>query len=289
VSGEPQPLSSQTRLRCRKIAALLLVLSLAGCSSVAAGHATSEPNTSVHPTTTVGSTGTSPPAPSTTFAPKVHTCPPAPYGAQRHAPSIKGGGKTVALTFDDGPGPSTGAILAILLHYKVRATFFDIGAHEARLPKLVTEESRDGFLVGSHTWSHPYLTKLSPASQAAQLDKTSKEQEELTDSSPCVFRPPFGRYNAATLVLARKRHMSVWLWSDDTQDWKADGSGSSYWVNRIIHRAESIGITQKHPVVIMHNEAIAVPALVSALPAIIHFFKAHGYAFVDLLGRSGPP
>jgi peptidoglycan/xylan/chitin deacetylase (PgdA/CDA1 family) len=202
---------------------------------------------------------------------------------------VKGGGKTVALTFDDGPGPSTAAILAILLHFKVRATFFDIGDHEAALPALVTEQSRDGFLIGSHTWSHPYLTKLKPGAQAAQLDKTSKEQEELTGTSPCVFRPPFGRYNGATLALARQQHMSVWLWSDDTQDWKADGSGSSYWVDRIIRLAESIGITQRHPVVIMHNEAIAVPALVAALPTIIRFFEAHGYTFVDLLGRSGPP
>ena len=44
-----------------------------------------------------------------------------------------------------------------------------------------------------------------------------------------------------------------------------------------------------HPVLLMHNQAIPMPATVGALPTIIEFFKSRGYTFVDLLGRSGPP
>src|SRR5271165_1324335 len=57
-------------------------------------------------------------------------CPAAAYGANFYAPSLPGGGKTVALTFDDGPGPSTASILSILETYGVRATFFNIGQQE---------------------------------------------------------------------------------------------------------------------------------------------------------------
>jgi len=60
-------------------------------------------------------------------------------------------------------------------------------------------------------------------------------------------------------------------------------------VNRIISLAESEGGALEHPVVLMHNQAIPMPATVAALPIIIQFFKSHGYTFVDLLGRTGPP
>ena len=73
-----------------------------------------------------------------------------------------------------------------------------------------------------------------------------------------------------------------WLWSVDTQDWMAEGSGSSFWVHRIIQLAEQQGGALRHPIVLMHNQPIGNPATVSALPAIIQFFRSHGYHFVAL-------
>ena len=61
-------------------------------------------------------------------------CPRASYGAHSYAP---GRGKTVALTFDDGPGRSTAAILKVLARYRVPATFFNIGVNVAVRPGLV--------------------------------------------------------------------------------------------------------------------------------------------------------
>lgn len=216
-------------------------------------------------------------------------CPAALPGVQFYAPATPGTDKTVALTFDDGPGPSTAAILAILNRFRVRATFFNIGEQEAEWPADVVAEEADGFLVGDHTWSHPSLPSLSPARQAAQIDEVISEQRSLVGTAPCVLRPPYGTYDQTTLALARQRHLSVWLWSVDTEDWEAEGSGASYWVDRIIDLAESEGGALHHPVVLMHNQAIAMPATVAALPTIIEYFESRGYRFVDLLGRSGPP
>src|SRR5260221_10439104 len=62
---------------------------------------------------------------------------------------------TVALTFDDGPDPAwTPKILAVLRRYRVRATFFVVGAHAAGYPALVREELAAGDEVGSHTYTH---------------------------------------------------------------------------------------------------------------------------------------
>jgi peptidoglycan/xylan/chitin deacetylase (PgdA/CDA1 family) len=206
-------------------------------------------------------------------------CPRPAAKANFYAP---GKGKTVALTFDDGPGASTGQILKILRQFKVPATFFNIGENEAARKPLVREEIKDGFVVGNHTWDHPDMDLLSPSAQAAELDKTSAEQHRITHTWPCVFRPPYGDYDTQLLRLARRHRLQVWLWSVDTQDWMADGSGAQYWVNRIISLAESEGGVQQHPVVLMHNQPAGNPATVSALPTIIRFFRSHHYRFVAL-------
>ena len=205
-------------------------------------------------------------------------CPAAPYGAHLYAP---GKSKTVALTFDDGPGRSTAAILAILARYRIPATFFNIGAAMATRQSLVQEEVKGGYAMGNHTWDHPHLTTLSAARQGAELSQASAEQGRIAGTVPCAFRPPYGDYDATTLSLAQQRRMSVWLWSVDTLDWTAKGSGSPYWVQRIIGQAEQGG-AQLHPIILMHDPRAGEPATVKALPAIIQFFRSHGYRFVAL-------
>jgi peptidoglycan/xylan/chitin deacetylase (PgdA/CDA1 family) len=225
-------------------------------------------------------------------APAVHPqrrvsagCGAAPYGADFYAPAA-GSRKTVALTFDDGPGPTTAGIISVLRKYGVPAAFFNIGQNAAAYPSLVREEAADGYVVGNHTWNHLDMRTLSASKQAAELDEASAEQKNLIGSAPCAFRPPNGDYNATTLTLARQRGMKVWLWSVDTEDWKARGSSYSYWVNRIITLAESEGAGQQHPVILMHNAPAGDPATLRALPTIISYFRSHGYTFVSLAGTS---
>ena len=169
----------------------------------------------------------------------------------------------------------------------VTATFFNIGQNAAARPQLAVDEARNGYRAGNHTWSHPDLTTLTAAGQAMQMDEATAGQKTLIGGPPCAFRPPGGSYNPATLSLAQRRRMKVWLWSVDTEDWKANGSASSYWVHRIIRLAESEGGSQQHPVVLMHNQPAGNPATVAALSDIIGFFRSRGYAFVNLLGDTG--
>ena len=209
------------------------------------------------------------------------TCPAVGYGVNHYAP---GTGKTVALTFDDGPGVSTEAIIGELRSAGVAATFFNIGVNQTVRPATVQVEAADGYLLGNHSWSHPQMTTLSASAQAAEMDRTTAEQRSLVGTPPCFFRPPYGSYDSTTLSLAQSRNMAVWNWSVDTEDWKANGSGASSWVDRIISLAETGG-SQSHPVVLMHNSPTGNPATAAALPTIMKFYRARGYAFVDLNGR----
>lgn len=223
--------------------------------------------------------GTAAPAQATTG------CPSAAYGVHRTAPGL---GKTIALTFDDGPGGDTGRIRSILAANHVTATFFNLGVNEAVHRTTVRLEHDAGYALGDHTWDHRSLPGLSAYGQAREMDRERAEEASITGAYPCLFRPPYGSYNSTTLTLAQRRHMQVWNWSVDTEDWKAAGSGATYWINRITSRADA-GASQRHPVILMHNQPGGNPATVAALPRIISYYRARGYRFVDLLGNTGRP
>ncbi len=212
-------------------------------------------------------------------------CPSVSYGLHRYAP---GSGKVVALTFDDGPGRSTARIIRILSDAHVEAAFFNIGASEAGAGSVVHVEQRHGFTLGDHTWDHQDLTTLDAPGQASEIDRERAKEASITGAYPCLLRPPNGSYNSTTLHLAQERGMRVWDWSVDTEDWKAAGSDDQYWVDRIVSRAEAGG-EMRNPVILMHNQAGGNPATVQALPTIIRYYKARGYRFVDLYGRTGHP
>src|SRR5664279_2686367 len=83
-------------------------------------------------------------------------------------------GRVVALTFDDGPGPYTARIVAMLRHLKATATFFEIGSQIAPYRALVARMVKWGFVIGDHTWSHPNLERLSNVRVRTQLVRTMK-------------------------------------------------------------------------------------------------------------------
>ncbi len=216
-------------------------------------------------------------------------CPPRAPGVLTRAPSIPGVTRTVALTFDDGPGRSTPAIIGVLRAFHVRATFFNIGWSATAYPQLVREEAADGYLLGDHTNAHPNLTSLSAADQRREISQVITQQRHLTGTVPCVVRAPYGLVFDTTLAVARELGLTVWGWSAGGTDWQALGSASPSWVSTIASSVIDAARGQDHPVVLLHDPRAAVPATVAALPIIIRWFQSRGYAFVDLLGRTGPP
>jgi hypothetical protein len=96
----------------------------------------------------------------------------------------------------------------------------------------------------------------------------------------------------------RARRVAVVMWSIDTEDWKQPGTTTRGATRRIVGRATAGG-AQTHPLVLFHDgKASHEPAsqvssnrsnTVAALPAVIAYYRAHGYRFVDLVGASGLP
>ncbi|WP_020116930.1 polysaccharide deacetylase family protein [Streptomyces canus] len=145
----------------------------------------------------------------------------------RHEPFLKvsGRGRTMVLTFDDGPDPRyTPHILDTLAEYDVRAMFFVCGEMAVDNQDLLARMADDGHVVGNHTWSHPLLTRLSRSRIRSEMERTSDVIEDAYGERPAWFRAPYGAWNRAAFQLGAELGMDPLAWSVDTLDWTTPGT-----------------------------------------------------------------
>ncbi|OQQ19469.1 oligosaccharide deacetylase [Streptomyces sp. M41(2017)] len=144
----------------------------------------------------------------------------------RHEPFLRmsGRGRTMVLTFDDGPDPLyTPDVLRILREYDVRATFFVCGEMADDNKDLLGKMADDGHIVGNHTWTHPLLTSLSRSRIRSEIERTSKVIKNAYGESPAWFRAPYGAWNRATFQIQADLGMEPLAWTIDTNDWATPG------------------------------------------------------------------
>jgi len=177
-------------------------------------------------------------------------------------------GNEVALTFDDGPGPYTMQLVETLGRLHVQATFFAIGEMERYFAAGTLLELRSGDVVGDHTETHPMLATLSPHDQHEQLLNQIYQIQLLGGSTPRLFRPPYGSFNATTFRELHHLHLLMILWSTDTGDYARPG------VRAIVHSA----LAGAHPgaIILMHDAGGDRSQTIAALPAIVHGLRARG-------------
>ncbi|MFF8097281.1 polysaccharide deacetylase family protein [Streptomyces sp. NPDC016675] len=160
------------------------------------------------------------------------------YGAPRAAPRrppvrsepilrVSGLGRTMMLTFDDGPDPRfTPDILDTLAKYDVRATFFVCGEMADHNRGLLSRMADEGHVVGNHTWSHPLLTRLTRRRIRSEMERTSEVVERAFGEPPRWFRAPYGAWNRAAFQLGAELGMEPLAWTVDTLDWTTPGTGT---------------------------------------------------------------
>jgi peptidoglycan/xylan/chitin deacetylase (PgdA/CDA1 family) len=184
--------------------------------------------------------------------------------------------KLVALTFDDGPGPTTGEILDILEEKRADGTFFMLGQAVEADPETVREITLRGNEVANHSMAHDAL----PGSE--DLKATNDVIEQAAGFRPCSFRPPYGEVDAALTARAAGEDMNTVLWDVDTEDW-------TDWttVDSVVEGTKAN--TQPGSIILMHDGGDARrEKTIEALPGIIDELRAEGYSFVtvsELLGN----
>ena len=185
-------------------------------------------------------------------------------------------GKKIALTFDDGPHPVyTREILDILSEYGVRATFFIVGKNAEEYPDLIIDEIADGHELGSHTYSHKYINRLSDEEITDELSENEEVISAICDYRFKNIRPPGGIYSDYLEKAAQEFSYNVVLWSVDTRDWTRPDP------ERIVRAVESN--VKDGDIILMHDYvaggASSTPA---ALRRIIPDLLERGFEFVTV-------
>ena len=119
---------------------------------------------------------------------------------------IRGTGKKLCLTFDDGPDPvSTPRILDILSANNIKATFFCTGSKVLASPGLFARIAAEGHAVGNHGFSHLNGLKTPVRTYCSDILRG----RDITCSN--LFRPPYGRLRTRQYKIL-ERSMQIVFW-----------------------------------------------------------------------------
>ncbi|MFE6461054.1 polysaccharide deacetylase family protein [Streptomyces cinereoruber] len=146
---------------------------------------------------------------------------------QRPFLSVSGAGRSMVLTFDDGPDPRyTPGILDTLRRYECRAMFFVCGEMAVENQDLLRRMADEGHVVGNHSWSHPLIPRLRPSLIRDELGSTSEVVEQALGTAPLWYRAPYGAWNRHSFEIGAELGMEPLAWTVDTLDWKEPGTDS---------------------------------------------------------------
>jgi peptidoglycan/xylan/chitin deacetylase (PgdA/CDA1 family) len=197
-----------------------------------------------------------------------------------HMPQAPGQ-RTLYLTFDDGPNPTTTPqLLDLLEKEQVHATFFLIDRYvtEETAP-LVRRMFAEGHAVALHSDTRALMV-MSPGRLAATLTNAADRIERLGGAPPChAFRPHAGWRSAMMYAGLAKMHYRLIGWTFLRWDWnwfRARTTESI--VSRILARAAPGDI------IVTHDGDHAKPGadqryVVDAWAQLIPALRARGFDF----------
>ena len=115
--------------------------------------------------------------------------------------------KNIYLTIDDSPSIHTHKKVEYLRNHKIPALFFCRGEFIEKHPQEVINIIQNGFLVGNHSYSHPYFSEISLDDCIEEILKTEDLINQVYSAAKItrpakVIRFPFGdlgRDNEAAL------------------------------------------------------------------------------------------
>ena len=198
----------------------------------------------------------------------------------RHTPVSQLAHKEVVLTFDDGPWPSTPAVLKALTDECLKATFFEIGEHATWHPEITKQVIDAGMTVGTHTWSHedlarnPYAKHLEQAEQEVEMGNSAVHMAAAGGKIAPFFRFPELQHLPQLLSYLAERNIAIFSTDINSRDFTMHKPDQV--VKSVMSQLEKHG----KGIILMHdlhrNTAEALPELISQL-------KAGGYKVVHMV------
>lgn len=180
--------------------------------------------------------------------------------------------KEIAISFDAAWGSDhTKEIMNICEQYNVPATFFLVGFWVDKYGDLVKEIDERGFEIGTHSNTHPDMTKLESSATKLELETSMKRITDITGKTVTLFRAPYGAYNNSVLDTATSLGLFTIQWDIDSLDWK--GLSAEQIVKRVVPNAKNGSI------ILCHNNG---DHTADALPIMLDRLKKQGFTFVKI-------
>lgn len=185
---------------------------------------------------------------------------------------VKEPGKTVYLTFDDGPHETaTPYVLDQLQQFNAKATFFCIGKNVAAYPAIYDRILKEGHSTGNHTYHHVNGWKVSDE----EYIKDVAEAAALIKSN--LFRPPYGKIKRSQQKKLRAAHpgIKIIMWDILSADFDTTLSGEACLGYVLYH-------TKPGSIIVFHDSAKAWERMQYALPKALAHFSKQGFVFKAL-------
>ena len=186
----------------------------------------------------------------------------------------------VVLTFDDGPWPgNTDRVLKALADQCTKAMFFPIGMHAGWHPEILKEVVKAGHTVGSHTWSHKDLTRLTSDEAKAEIEKGIAAVSIALGNKPVApfFRFPALRNPPDMVKYLGERNVGIFSTDWDSFDFKMRRPEQV--VKSVMDRLNKHG----KGIILMHDFQHATS---EAVPEILKQLKASGFKIVQVVGKT---
>ena len=140
--------------------------------------------------------------------------------------SVERADNKIAISFDCAWGVEhTDAILDALDKFNVKCTFFAVEFWVEKYPEYCKKIIERGHEIGTHSKTHPKMSKLSKAQIEEEITSSKQAIEKVTDTAVTLFRPPFGDYDDLLIDTVSSLGLYSIQWDVDSLDWKDLSAG----------------------------------------------------------------
>ncbi len=210
--------------------------------------------------------------------------------------------KTLCFTFDDGPGDTDGdgpgpktLRLAHYLHdQQIWGTFFSFGPFVEQYPKITSEVSRLGHIVGNHTYRHEHMIPYfkNGGDIVVEITRTDELIASSITNNTVFFRAPYGEWDAELSTYLNERldkkynHIGPFHWDitgGDFAFWgrkqNAETCANAY-INEIMQKNR--GIILMHDSTADYENMRLNNLTFETVQILVPELKRMGYSFVRL-------
>jgi len=179
-------------------------------------------------------------------------------GKKAYCSNLKNEKIEIILTIDDGPRKTMKNTLEQLgENNKNPAIFYVIGENlnNTYAKELAKNSLTNGHLLGNHSYTHPYFSKICFKTAKKEIDKTEEliekiHQEANIPRSRKLFRFPYGNENPEIREYLKEEGYLIQGWNVDSNDWKYYSKEKKYNLDTIINNCKK---AKNRDIVLLHE------------------------------------